>query len=177
MARPENLTREMPAHSRDRAKWLKLRDLPAQDAQDERVRHIAQLLRDAAGGNRRTLIALCHAMARDGIAYVSDTARTGGEDIAGITRPYADPLEALERGRDDCDAKARLLVALLLAAGLGARMVPWWDKTTGELAHVAAEVQDSGKWNHLETILSRARFGDEPRNVPPEIDSGEWRYS
>lgn len=177
MARPEELTRQMPVNTRDRLKWAQLRALTERDAQDERVRHMAQLLKDAAMGRREVFIALCQAMARDGIVYVSDTARTGGEDIAGVTRPYGDPLEAFERGADDCDAKARFCVALLLAGGLGARLADWWDKRTGDLAHVGAEVQIGGKWNHLETILSRARFGDEPKDVPPEVGSKDWRFS
>lgn len=176
MTSPTNLTRTMPPQSRDRLKWHTLRHLPERDAQDERVRHLAQLLKDASMGRRETFIALAHALARDGIKYVSDTARTGGEDIAGITRAYGDPLEALERGSDDCDAKARLLVALLLAGGYGARMADWWDARTGDLAHVGAEVQTRDGWRHLETILSRARLGDTPEQVPVETD-GKWAYS
>lgn len=172
-----NVTRTAPAHSRDRLKWLRLSALPERDAQAENVQHLAGLLKEASAGNRRLFVALCLAMARDGIRFVSDVARVGHEDIAGVTRDYADPLEALERGQDDCDAKGRLVVALLLAGGLGARMVPWWDKVTGDLDHVAAEVSLDGRWLHLETILSRARIGDEPQQIPVEISTGEWAYT
>jgi len=172
-----NITRTCPANSRDRVKWLKLRELPERDAQAENVRHLANVLREASGGNRRLFVALCHCVARDGIRFVSDVARVGHEDIAGLTRPYADPLEALERGTDDCDAKGRLLVALLLAGGIGARLVDWWDKTNGDLDHVAAECMLDGRWVHLETILSRARIGDEPQQVPVEPSTGKWAYS
>jgi transglutaminase-like putative cysteine protease len=172
-----NITRTAPARSRDRLKWLRLAKLPERDSQAENVRHLAGLLREASGGNRRLVVALCHAVARDGIRFVSDTARVGHEDIAGVTRPYADPLEALERGEDDCDAKGRLLVALLLAGGMGAKTVPWWDVATGDLDHVAAEVMLDGQWVHLETILSRARIGDEPAQIPVETSTGKWAYT
>ena len=177
MARVDNLTREMPANSPDKVKWAKLRELPERDAQDERIRHIAQLLREAAGPRQSAFVALVHSLARDGIRYVSDTVRTGGEDIMGLTRPYTDALEAYERGADDCDAKARFVVALLIAGGQRAQMVAWWDRKTGELAHVSGEVHVGGNWKHLETILSRARLGDEPNDVPPESATGAWRYS
>lgn len=167
----------VPPESRDRMKWLKLSALPERDAQTEQVQHLASILREASGGNRRLFVMLCHTVARDGIRFATDTARTGHEDIAGLTRPYADPLEALERGADDCDAKARLLVALLLAGGLGARMVPWWNQRTADLDHVSAEVSLDGKWQHLETTLSRARLGDEPEQVPVEISTGKWAQS
>ena len=172
-----NITRTAPAHSRDRLKWLQLAALPERDAQAEAVRHLAGLLHEASSGNRRLFVALCQTVARDGIRFVSDVARVGHEDIAGVTRDYGDPLEALERGQDDCDAKGRLVVALLLAGGLGARMVPWWDRKTGDLDHVAAEVMLDGRWQHLETILSRARIGDEPQQIPVEISTGQWAYT
>jgi hypothetical protein len=172
-----NLTRTPPAHSRDRLKWLRLRALPERDSQSDGVQHLAKLLREASGGNTRLFVALCHAMARDGIHFVSDVARVGHEDIAGVTRAYGDPLEALERGADDCDASARLCVALLLAGGLGARLADWWDVHTGDLDHVGAEVMLDGQWRHLECILSRARIGDLPADVPVEVATGKWRYS
>lgn len=166
----------VPPNSRDRLKWIRLAALPERDAQTEQIQHLAGLLREASGGNMRLFVALCQTVARDGVRFVRDTDRTGGEDIAGITRPYGDPLEPLERGSDDCDAKARLLVALLLAGGLGARMVPWWGPE-GDLDHVAAEAMLDGRWLHLETILSRARIGDEPQQVPVEPSTGKWAYT
>jgi transglutaminase-like putative cysteine protease len=166
----------MPSFSHDRLKAYRLDRLCQIDATQQSLRTLAQLLWQAAGANGERYLALAHAIARDCIAFQSDTARTGGEDIAGITREYTDPLEALKRGVDDCDAKARLLVALLKARNFEANLVKWWDPTTGELAHVAAEVFWRARWCHLETILSRARFGDEPNDVPFEAD-GKWRYS
>lgn len=168
----------VPPHTRDRLKWLRLSALPDRDAQSEGVQHLARLLREVAAGNTRLFVQLCQCVARDGIRFRSDVARVGGEDIAGITRPYnPDALEALERGEDDCDAKARLLVALLLAGGLGARMVPWWGNQSDELDHVSVECMLGGRWIHLETILSRARLGDEPQSVPVEVTTGKWAYS
>ena len=85
--------------------------------------------------------------------------------------------EVIERGADDCDGKARLLCALLLAVGLPAKLADWWDRQTGDLAHVGVEVHDAGRWRHLETILSRARYDEEPASVPVEVATGRWRYA
>lgn len=168
----------VPPNTRDRAKWLRLSALPARDAQDERVQRLAIALKIAAGESQCLFVQLCHTVARDGVPYRSDVARVGHEDIAGLTRPYADPLEALKRpDGDDCDTKARLLVALLLAGNLAARMVPWWNNDTADLDHVSAEVALDGRWVHCETILSRARLGDEPQFVPVERSTGKWAYT
>lgn len=175
MASIAELTREMPPQSRDRVKWAQLRELPDRDSVAPRVRWIASVLRDIVRGDTDRFVALCFAVARDGVRYVSDTVRTGGEDIAGITRVYVDPSECLDRGADDCDGKARLVVALLRGGGARARLVPWWDKTTGDLAHVSAEVSREGVWLPLESILARARVGELPQQVPTE-PNGEWLY-
>src|SRR5690606_35191080 len=107
---------------------------------------------------------LALALARDGIRYLRDTARVGGEDIAGFTREPSptDAIDALERLADDCDAKARLFCALCLACPeqIPARMWPLWMGPPGEhLAHVAAECW-LGAWLHAEPTLARARLGE-----------------
>lgn len=175
MAEFANLTRTMPPHSHDRVKWARLNALSDRDARAPEMKTIAEILQRVARGEPDRFVALALAVARDTVRYVSDTARTGGEDIAGITRPYESPFEVLQRGADDCDGKARLVVAILLAGGATARLVPWWDRITGDLAHVSAEVFRGGKWLHLEAILARARVGETPDQVPTEA-SGEWLH-
>lgn len=160
----------------DLQKWEFLAQVPYRDAEHPIIRAIAQGLKAAALGRQECFAHLALALARDCIRYVRDTKRTGAEDIAGYTRQPTerDAIDALERGADDCDAKARLFVALCLAAGLTARMRPLWKD--GELSHVSAEVY-LGKWHHAETILARARLGDEHNQIPKENNTGRWRMA
>lgn len=170
----------------DREKWDFLERAPERDALDGDLRTLVHHLTEAAfiaapcsaERRKRIFAALAHALARDAITYRTDTARIGGEDIAGFTRKprFGDALEALRRGLDDCDAKARLFVALCRAAGLPARMRPIWDGDGERLRHVFGEVTLEGKPYAVETILARARLGDEPYSVPTE-KSGTWRYT
>ncbi len=162
---------------RDAEKWIYLRDIPHEDARDERIRMIASLLWQATrlSPDRPRLFAiLVHALTGRGLRMVRDTDRTGGEDIAGLTRAPSkdDAIEALMRGADDCDAKARLFVALHIAAGLPARMRPVWKARPGgadeELTHVYPEVNLDGKWQAAETTLARALIGEPPLMVPRE---------
>lgn len=177
----KNLTRDMPSHTRDRDKWLRLKELPQQDSTQPHVRHVAEqfwAIALLAPRERRVVCfaQLVLALARDCIQFESDTKRTGGEDIAGFTRPYTDPLEPLTRGADDCDAKARLFVALCLSHRLPARMVPWWDPVSGDLQHVSAELLIGSEWRPAETILARARLGESFHTVPVE-PNGVWKYA
>lgn len=159
----------------DREKWAFLERAPVADACDPGLQDVARHLWRAALCTPRVFVHLAHALARDGITYQTDTRRTGGEDIAGFTRRQGHALEALERGKDDCDAKARLFVALCLAAGLRARMVPKWEGET--LRHVSAAVTIGGRELAVETILARARLGDRAENIPTEKDTKRWLYT
>lgn len=161
--------------SGDREKWAFLERAPERDAADPAVQDVARSLWRAALCRPRVFAALAHALARDGITYQTDTARVGGEDIAGFTRRQGWPLEALDRGKDDCDAKARLFVALCRAAGLRARMVPRWEGET--LRHVSAAVTIDGRELPVETILARARLGDAAEDVPHEKGKNRWAYT
>lgn len=159
----------------DQEKWTYLRDIPSEDARDERIRQIAVSLWNATleSPDRRRLFALlCHAFAGRGIKMVRDTQRTGGEDIAGLTRTPAadDAVDAIRRGEDDCDAKARAFVALHLALGFPSRMMPVWKKKRDgyDLAHVYPEVFLDGRWQPAETTLARALLGEPPLEVPKE---------
>lgn len=166
----------------DREKWAFLERAPARDAADPVIQDVARSLWRVALGTgetgeraRRAFAHLAHALARDCVRYETDTKRTGGEDIAGFTRRQGHTLEALERGKDDCDAKARLFVALCLAAGLRARMVPRWEGET--LRHVSAAVTIGGRELAVETILARARLGEVAEQVPYEKGAHGWRYT
>jgi transglutaminase-like putative cysteine protease len=168
----------------DEQKWQFLQEVPARDAQHPEIIRLAKSLRFASYTSEARLASLCMCVARDWIKQTSDVTRTGGEDIAGLTREPGenDAVEALDRGKDDCDAKARLFVALCLAGGLRARMVPRWNQvavseTTPNgrtLTHVSAEVVIAGQWRPVELTLARARLGEVGEQVPKEIKTGKW---
>jgi transglutaminase-like putative cysteine protease len=172
----------------DIQKWFFLEHAPSRDAGDRRIRDIAHQFRQASGGNPRRFAQLALTVARDWVKQLTDTDRVGGEDIAGFTRDPMpdDAVQALVRGYDDCDAKARLFVALCLAGGIPARMVPYWERPgeplkprgepTEKLAHVAAEVYLNGAWIPVETTLARARLGELGTYVPKE-STGRWLLS
>ena len=180
-------------------KWVFLRDIPARDAQSPELRQVAAHLWAVAclsPNPRWAFVELAQATARDLIRYVLDTDRVGREQVDGFTDPYISPLEPIVRGADDCDAKARLFVALCLAQGIAAEMVPlpseqaiaagsnlqhvsgrvfvsvpYWDRETREIKEGAKQ------WLSVETILARAKAGETATRVPVEKDTGNWLYS
>lgn len=163
-------------------KWEFLRAAPARDAQDPELRDLVRSLWAASRGRVELFAELAHAVARDGIRQVEDSAQFGHEDIMGFTRPWGSALEALDRGADDCDAKARLFVALVTALAsiregtpISARMVPVWKN--GQLAHVYAEVTIRERVYPVETILARARLGERASDVPVEKKTGKWLFT
>lgn len=171
----------------DEDKWSYLEQIPEVDSHHPRIRSLADILTLAANGNTIRYAQLAMTIARDWIRQTSDVNRTGGEDIAGLTRePRSDDaIDALKRGEDDCDAKARLFVALCLAGGIPAKMAGKWTKAPisestpngRTLVHVSAEVQLNGKLWPVELTLSRARLGETGESVPKEIDTGHWRLA
>lgn len=160
----------------DEHKWSLLQEVCVTDSKNEKIIHMAKLLWELSRSEPIRFFKLALALARDGIEYESDIKQFGHEDIAGVTRaPQSnDAIEAYNRGHDDCDAKARLFVALCLAAGFNARLWPLWKH--GVLQHVAAEVEFQGRWIHAETILSRARLGEMHTQVPKE-SNGKWKMA
>jgi transglutaminase-like putative cysteine protease len=130
------------------------------------------------------------------VRYVTDIERVGREQIDGFTDPLTSPLAPLERGIDDCDAKARLFVTLCLARNIQAEMVPRPSvqavASGGQLTHVSARVlvslphydrntkelcEDAPQWVPVETILARAKVAEQAENVPHENETGNWLYS
>jgi transglutaminase-like putative cysteine protease len=158
-------------------KWRLLKEMPAIDAKNEHLQHMAALIWELSGHRPVRFFKLALATARDGISFASDIKQFGTEDIAGVTR-HPEPNDALDayiRGSDDCDSKARLFVALCLARGFNARLWPLWKGD--QLSHVAGEVEHNGKWIHAETILSRARLGEMHTEVPKEPTTGKWKMA
>ncbi len=161
-------------------KWAFLKDAPAHDAQHQQIRELSGHLMAAASGNPWRFVTLAQSVARDWIKQVTDTVRIGREDIAGLTRVPTpnDAVDALRRGVDDCDAKARLFVALCLAAGVPAEIQPWWSKSQPrDLMHVSAKVFLGHKWRPIELTLSRARLDELGTDVPFEKGKATWKVS
>jgi hypothetical protein len=185
----------------DLAKWRTLQELPARDAQQEDLRAVADALWAAATVSpvpSWAFVQLAACYARDCILYVTDTERVGREQIDGWPPdPYQCVLASVARGTDDCDAKGRLFVALCLAKGLQAKMMPIPSEQSvangAPLTHVFGAVyaahpviskkhgwalQEGPKsWIPVETILARARPGDTAQAVPPEKTTGHWAYN
>jgi transglutaminase-like putative cysteine protease len=89
---------------------------------------------------------------RDAIRYVRDPKKGGRR-----REQFASSRVILWRGQDDCDGKARLFVALCLAAGLTARIRPVVQG--GEFVHVQGEVLLPGGWTCAELILRGVELG------------------
>jgi len=164
-------------------KWEFLRNAPARDAATPEISDLANYLQLVALRSPWPMWAfakLAMAVARDCIQYQLDSDRVGREQIDGFTDPQGPADAPLRRGYDDCDAKARLFVALCLAKGIPAEMVPRWKD--GRLAHVYGRAMLLGpnetvpRWYYAETILSRARLGEVAENVPKELETGKWAF-
>ena len=151
-------------------KWAFLNDSLDADANDETIRRIARALVELAGGRPLWIAKLAMAVARDGVEYLTDHDRAGGQAFD----PAAD---TWSRGIDACHGKARLFVALCRAAGLPARLEPVWaksdDPAAPALVHVFGAVNLSGAWIPAEVTASRARLGEKLANIPKEAN-GKW---
>jgi transglutaminase-like putative cysteine protease len=151
--------------------------MPEIDSRNPKLKAIARSLWEASLERPLVFVKLAFACAKDCITYESDIKQFGHEDIAGVTRypEPNDPIDAYQRGADDCDAKARFFVALCIAAGFEARLWPLWKGD--DLSHVAGEVRINGHWIHAETILGRAQLGEMHTEVPKEPTTGKWRMT
>lgn len=183
----------------DYRKLQALRHLAAKDAERPEVQALASNLWAVACASRFprwAFVELAQCVARDLVRYVTDTERVGREQIDGFTDPYVSPLAPLERGVDDCDAKARLFVALCLARRIAAEIVPRpserWVKEGAPMTHVSARVwvglpkyekttktlqENAATWHAVETILARAKVAERAEHVPRETDTGSWLFS
>jgi transglutaminase-like putative cysteine protease len=137
------------------AQGLYLDGAAREDARDPRIRAIASRFAHLAPSQRARAL---YGFVRGRVRY--------REDVAG--EEFDSAVITLERGHDDCDGSARLLLALLLAAGLEARLRvvlyrrdPHW--------HVQVEVRwpgsdrerraGPGGWMLADTILEGVELG------------------
>ena len=97
---------------------------------------------------------------RDKVRYVKDPV---GLELVQI------PQRTLEAGQGDCDDKATLLAALLMATGKPARFVALGFKGM-PFSHVLVEVRAGTKWIPLETILAGKPVGWFPPGVTSRYD-------
>lgn len=167
----------------EQQKWEFLRTAPRRDAMTKEIVTLADAIWKVVISTRWPpfcFVKMAMALARDCIQYQLDSDRVGREQIDGLTDSQGPADAPLTRGYDDCDAKARLFVAICIAGGINAEMVPRWK---GErLAHVYARALVTGpsdsvaRWYLAETILSRARLGDVAEQVPKELETGKWAF-
>lgn len=155
-----------------KADWLCAQ--PATDNRLPRVRIVARTLWTATRSSPQPAHALCtfaHRWVRDAIRYVGDY--TGD---AARPEQFLDPDSVIERGYDDCDGKARTLVAIIQAAAIDhgadawARILPVWQR--GSFVHVQALVRFRGSEKHpkaleggwvlSDPIVCGAELGDSP---------------
>lgn len=112
------------------------------------------------------------------IAYAGDTRRKR-EAVAKYGEApnheeLADTLTIVRKQHDDCDGKARVLVAFLRARGIEARIRPVWQ-AIGGFTHVQAECRYPGSETHrlaqndgwlvLEPTAREAEVGEGPADV------------
>ena len=172
----------MPHAPADEMKWKYLQSVPAIDATKAEIQELAAVLDSIAKRShwRDWVFAqLALALVRDCILYQLDTDRVGREQIDGLTDPRERADLPFVRGVDDCDGKARMFCALCLAGGVRAEMVAGWKDD--RLGHVYARAWLAGphtgpRWWYAETILRRARLGEQSPKVPKEIETGKWLF-
>jgi transglutaminase-like putative cysteine protease len=183
----------------DAEKLQYLQKIPHEDATKPEVQALAANLWAVATLSpcaKWAYVELAQCVARDLIRYETDRERVGREQIDGWTDPYISPLAPLERGADDCDAKARLFVALCLAKQISAKIMPRPSeaevKAGKNLTHIWALVwvalpvydkatktltQGAQNWIPIETILARAKLNEQAEHIPRERDTGSWLFS
>jgi hypothetical protein len=119
-----------------------------------------------------------HRWVRDAIKYEHDFRTSTGER----GEEFADTETAIQRGYEDCDGKARVMVALVRAAemirpmGVQARIRPVFLRHPLAFVHVQVEVRwpgselfeesQEGGWILAEVILKGCELGQDPDTCP-----------
>lgn len=129
--------------------------LATYDAQDGRVRRIAEEVASHGEGQRGRLEAL-HAFVRDGVEYVDEPVET-----------FQHTLRTIELGIGDCDCTARALAALAYSLGYSVGLATL-DDENGDPHHVAAVVELDGEWLWLETTIA-AELGESPLDAAARL--------
>ena len=139
-----------------KARWLAA--AARVDATDPRVAELANAIAPR-GLSRSEAAERLFGWVRDRIAYRPDRAPDGER-----REVLADAWTVASRRWDDCDGKARLFVALALARGVPAEIVPVWRR--GEFAHVATRVDRGTGWEPADPTMRRSWIGARPEDVP-----------
>ncbi len=125
-----------------------LRRLAEGDVRLPAVRTLAAEIRRAVGADARAIAREVHAFVLRRVRWVREKIET-----------FQSSAETLKRGFGDCDDHARLIFALLRAAGVRARIVIL-DRD-GEPAHAVTQALLPEGWVWLETSVAAA-FGEDP---------------
>lgn len=133
------------------------------DARDPRVRALALALVDR-------LPVLSPALtARALLAAVQRRVRYVGEAPPDL---WSSSLTTWATRAGDCDDSARLLVALLLALGVPAR-IETIERPNGE-GHASVKVQVGGVWSWADPSVPGATFGEDPRSAFARSGGSMW---
>ncbi len=130
------------------------------DAELPDVRRIAE---DATAGLRvdGARAAALHQFVKDQVAFVKEKRET-----------FSPTLRTLDIGQGDCDDSARVMMALLRALDIPARLETLPTRDTGKVPlHVAAQVQLDGEWHWLETSID-ATAGEHPLRAAKRLGIG-----
>lgn len=158
----------------DKAKWL---DAAAGlDSLRGGVANVARRFLQYTDAEARTRA--IHRWVRDNIRYEQDWQVSTGQP----GEEFADTETILRRGYDDCDGKARVMVALVRAAemmkplGVDARIRDVFSKHPLAFVHVQVEVRwprsellersEPGGWMLAEMILKDCEIGQNPDECP-----------
>lgn len=136
-----------PSHSK---KVDMLGALAEADAELPDVRRIAEDV-TARSHDDAERIAKLHAFVLASVSFLKEKRET-----------FSTTLRTLEIGQGDCDDSSRVMMALLRALDIPARLETIPSRASGAVpVHVAAQAQLNGEWQWLETTI-QARPGEHP---------------
>lgn len=136
-----------------------MRDFVRASRRDYHIRKVAErIIADVPEKDWCGQARAIHAFVRDRITYILDP------DGVEMVRS---PAKTLEAGSGDCDDKATLAAALLIAVGHPARLVAVGN-TPGDLTHVFTETKIGARWFAVETT-EPVEFGWAPEYSDREV--------
>jgi hypothetical protein len=156
------------ATKEDKAQWMQ--EGAERDASDLDVIAWARWLAPFEGTPEREHVRILFRFVRDAIRYTKDP----GEEVLDGSAVV------LARGYGDCDAKARLFVALCLASGINARIDPVFRGNS--FPHVRAVWMDGDLLVVVDPCIINSDVGELPRgapitNYPERVRRRAWKSS
>ncbi len=160
-----------------RAKITRFRQIAHEGARDPVVVKLADwLVAPYPPDDWLSMAQSIHRFVRDKIRYQHDP---------DLHDDFRSVRSTLERSAEDCDGKVTAAVALMLAAGLDAEVVPVLDDA-GRLKHVQGRVRwpgsrsirgSVGGWIFFESTIRGAELGQRPTDVASNPETGRLPLS